>query len=330
LNNNRKHGIKEAMGNKPYEIKQENYEIDDTLEAETMRLAEHIRLHAPYDGDFDNKILHCRFGRHSKGGTVCVKTFSKSSLAIVAQGAKKGTIGQEVYHVGKTQMFLLPVALPVEIHSLQASQSKPFLNIVLDFDSHRILELASKMYPQGLHKEQTPGTGLVANADIHIINAVNRLIMCSPNPDDVQYIVPIVLDEILIRVLRSPIGMKIVQMGFTDSNMQGVIRAISWLGENFSQQVKVADLAKMAYMSESTFHKHFKNITSMTPLQYQKSLRLHEARRLLLSDSMDMAVASNLVGYVSVYQFNRDYSRFFGVPPKRDITKLREQFQQHN
>jgi AraC-like DNA-binding protein len=227
-------------------------------------------------------------------------------------------------------MFLLPVALPVEIHSLQASQSKPFLNIGLDFDSHRILELASKMYPQGIHKDQASGTGLATNADINIINAVNRLIMCLSNPDDVQYIAPIVLDEILIRVLRSPIGMKIVQMGFTDSNMQGVIRAISWLGENFSQQVKVADLARMAYMSESTFHKHFKNVTSMTPLQYQKSLRLHEARRLLLSDSMDVAAASSLAGYVSVYQFNRDYSRFFGTPPKRDMTKLRKQFQRHN
>jgi AraC-like DNA-binding protein len=329
-NNNREHDTKEVMGNKLYELKQKNYEIDDTLEAETMRLAEHIRSYTPYDGDFDSKILHCRFGRYSKGGAVCVKTFSKSSLVIVAQGAKEGTIGQEVYHVSKTQMFLLPVALPVEIHSLQASQSKPFLNIGLDFDSHKIFELASKMYPQGIHKEQMSSTGLVANADINIINAVNRLILCSPNPDDVQYIVPIVLDEILIRVLRSPIGMKIVQMGLADSNVQGIIRVISWLGKNFSQQVKVADLAKMAYMSESTFHKQFKNVTSMTPLQYQKSLRLHEARRLLLSDSMDAVTASSLTGYVSVSQFNRDYSRFFGTPPKRDITKLRKQFRRHN
>jgi AraC-like DNA-binding protein len=134
------------------------------------------------------------------------------------------------------------------------------------------------------------------------------------------------MDEIVIRVLRSPIGSKIVQMGFTDSNMQGVIRAVSWLGENFSVQVKIADLAKMAYMSESTFHKHFKNVTSMTPLQYQKSLRLHEARRLMLSDSMDATTASGIVGYVSDSQFNRDYRRFFGVPPKRDMTKLRQEF----
>jgi AraC-like DNA-binding protein len=309
-----------------YEIKQKNYKIDGTLEAETMRLAEHIRLHTPHDGAFENKTLRCKFGKYSKGGTGCVKTFTASSLLIVAQGAKKMTIGQEVYHAAKAQMILLPVALPVEIHTLQASQEKPFLNIGLYLDSQRIAELALKIYPHGIHKEQRADAGLAADADTPIINAINRLLLCLSNFEDIQYIAPIIMDEIVIRVLRSPIGTKIVQMGFTDSNMQGLIRAISWLGENFSVQVKIADLAKMAYMSESTFHKHFKNVTSMTPLQYQKSLRLHEARRLMLSDSMDATAASSLVGYVSDSQFNRDYHRFFGVPPKRDMTKLRQQF----
>ncbi|MDR0722492.1 MAG: AraC family transcriptional regulator [Treponema sp.] len=316
------------MRNEPYEIKQKKYEIDDMLEAETMRLAEHIRSQTPHDGDFENKTVHCKFVKYSESGTVCVKTFNTSSLLIVAQGSKEIIIGQEVYHVGKAQMLLLPVALPIEIHALQASQSKPFLTIGLYLDSHRIFELVSKMYSQGIHKEQiSAGTGLVADADIPIINAVNRFLMCLSNAEDIQYIAPIVLDEIIIRVLRSPIGMRIVQMGFTDSNMQGVIRAISWLGENFSQQIKVADLARIAYMSESAFHEHFKKVTSMTPLQYQKSLRLHEARRLMLADSIDASTAGSLVGYVSVSQFNRDYSRFFGSPPKRNVTKLRQKFQ---
>jgi hypothetical protein len=151
------------MGNKVYEIKQKNYKIDDTLEAETMRLTEHIRLHTPYDGDFDNKTLNCRFGRYSEGGKVCIKTFNKSSLLIVAQGAKKMIIGQKLHHVGKDQMILLPVALPIEIHSLQACQSKPFLSIGLNFDSYKIFEFASKMYPQNIHKAQISGTSLVAS-----------------------------------------------------------------------------------------------------------------------------------------------------------------------
>ncbi|MDR1985557.1 MAG: AraC family transcriptional regulator [Treponema sp.] len=317
------------MGNGLYEINHKNHEIDHALEAETTRLAEQVRLHAPYDGDFENKTVHCTFGRYSKGGAGCVKTFNASSLLLVAQGAKTIAIGQEVYHIGKAQMMLLPVALPVAIHAVQAGQSKPFLGIGLYLDAHRIAELALKMYSQDMHKRQRTGTGLVAAADIPIINAVNRLLLCLSHAEDLHYIAPIILDEIIIRVLRGPIGHRIVHMGFTDANMQGVIRAISWLGENFSQQVKVADLAKMAYMSESAFHKHFKNVTSMMPLQYQKSLRLHEARRLMLSESMNAAAAGSLAGYVSDAQFNRDYSRFFGVPPKRDMTNLRKQLQGH-
>jgi AraC-like DNA-binding protein len=307
-------------------MKQKNDEIDDALDGEIMRLVEHIHLHTPHDGDFENKIINCKFGKYSKGGTICVKTFTAPSLLLVAQGVKKMTIGQELYHADKARMILLPVALPVAIHTLQASQEKPFLNIGLYLNAQRIAELALKMYPHGIHKEQRADASLAASADMPIINAVNRLLMCLSNSDDIQYIAPIIRDEILIRVLRSPIGMKIVQMGFTDANMQGVIRAISWLGENFSQQIKVADLAKMAYMSESTFHKHFKNVTFMTPLQYQKSLRLHEARRLMLSDSMEASAASGLVGYVSDSQFNRDYRRCFGLPPKRDMTTFRQQW----
>jgi AraC-like DNA-binding protein len=313
------------MGNDRYTIKTQNHEIDDALKAETMRLAEYISSHTPHDGDFDNKALHCKFGKYSKGGAVCVKTFTASSLLIVAQGAKTITIRQDVYHVSKAEMILLPVALPVEISSVQASQSKPFLNIGLYFDAHRISELAAKMYAPGIHTERVSDTGLAAGADTPIINAVNRLVSCESNAEDIQDIAPLVLDEIAIRVLRGPIGIKLVQMGFTDSHIQGLIRVISWLGENFAQQVTVAGLARMAYMSETAFHAHFKRVTSMTPLQYQKSLRLHEARRLMLSASMDAAAASRLAGYVSVSQFNRDYSRFFGSPPKRNITALRQQ-----
>jgi AraC-like DNA-binding protein len=317
LHNAKERGIKEVVENE-HGLKQKKYGIDDRFETELALLAEHILSQTPHDGDFNNETIKCKLGKYSRGGALCIRTFKEPSLLIVAQGAKKITIGQETCHVGRAQMLLLPVALPVEIHALEANQSNPFLTIGLDFNPHRIFALASKIYPRGIHEEQPPGKGFVADADAHIINAANRLLLCLSNSDDAQYIAPIILDEILIRVLRSPIGMRLVQMGFTNTNMRGVIRVISWLGENFARQVKVADLAKMAYMSESVFHRHFKNVTSMTPLQYRKSLRLHEARRLLLSDSVDGAAVSSLIGYASVSQFNRDYSRFFGAPPKRD------------
>lgn len=295
------------------------------LESEIMNLAKQIYSHTPYDGTFCQDALNCKFGRHSKSGDDCVKTFCESSLLIVAQGLKNITVGQRTYQVGKSQMILIPVALPVVFHSVQASQSEPFLNIGIKLNPQKISELALRLYPQGINDVQDNGTGFMTNCDVNIINAVNRLTMCLSNPKEAQHIAPLILDEIVTRVLLSPIGRQIVQSGFADSNTKQVIKAILWLVKNYSQPVKVANLAKLAYMSESLFYRSFKVITAMTPLQYQKSLRLYEARRLMIAECMDAVTASRLVGYMSESQFSRDYRRLFGNPPKKDVLKLRAQ-----
>jgi transcriptional regulator GlxA family with amidase domain len=133
-----------------------------------------------------------------------------------------------------------------------------------------------------------------------------------------------VVDEILIRLLRSPIGVRVAQMGFAESSVERVAKAISWLRGNFSQPMKVEELAELVHMSVSSFHEHFKSVTSMSPLHYQKVLRLQEARRLMLSTMMDACTASQRVGYLSASQFSREYSRFFGSAPTRDIARLRQ------
>lgn len=147
------------------------------------------------------------------------------------------------------------------------------------------------------------------------------------NPVDIEMLAPLVTDEILLRILRSPIGAQVVETGLAGSDVQRVAKVIAWLQNNFSQQMKVAELAELVHMSASSLHVHFKSVTSMSPLQYQKALRLHEARRLMLSSPMDAATACRLVGYVSDSQFSRDYSRFYGSPPSRDIARLRQQAQ---
>ncbi len=129
----------------------------------------------------------------------------------------------------------------------------------------------------------------------------------------------------LIRLLRSTIGVRVAQMGFAESSVHRVAKAISWLRDNFSQPMKVEDLAEMVHMSVSSFHEHFKSVTSMSPLHYQKVLRLQEARRLMLSTIMDAGTASQRVGYLSASQFSREYSRFFGSAPTRDIARLRQE-----
>ena len=143
-------------------------------------------------------------------------------------------------------------------------------------------------------------------------------------PREAELLAPLVIEEILIRLLRSPIGVRVAQIGRAESNVHGVAKAVSWLRANFSQAMKVDELAKLAHMSVSSFHQHFKAVTSMSPLQFQKTLRLQEARRLMLSTMVDAGTASWRVGYQSASQFSREYGRFFGCAPTKDIARLRE------
>lgn len=137
-------------------------------------------------------------------------------------------------------------------------------------------------------------------------------------------LVPLVIDEILIRLLRSPAGPAIAQIGLTDSNAHKVSRAISWIKDNYALPIKIDELAKVASMSPSSFHSHFKSITSMSPLQFQKTMRLHEARNFMITEMMDVSTACHEVGYSSVSQFSREYSRLFGSSPSRDVDRYRE------
>jgi AraC-like DNA-binding protein len=299
--------------------------VSGTLKEETSRLARLIYTQTPHDGTFSQRIHGLHINRYSRIETDIMKTFYLPSLLIVAQGAKTVTLGKEIYEVGMSRMLMFPVALPVSLQTTQASASEPFLSVGLELDPQRISELVLKVYPQGLPPIRQWSAGYVTSTDFGIVNAVRRLMECLQSPDDTKLLGPLVLDEILIRVLRSSIGIHAAEIGFADSGVQRVVKAISWLRYNFSEQIKIADLAQMVHMSESSFHEHFKSVTSMSPLQYQKALRLHEARRLMLSASMDATTACQLVGYVSDSQFSRDYSGFFGRPPRRDISNLRQQ-----
>jgi AraC-like DNA-binding protein len=298
---------------------------EGSLDAATARLARLIYALAPHDGIFSQRIPGLYVGRHSRIDTESVHTIYSPSVGIAAQGSKTVTVGQKVYQYVGSRIFVTPVALPAAMQTTNASPSEPFLGVRLELDPQRIAELVLKVYPQGLPAVHHWSAGYVINADLSIINAVARLMECLSSPVDADLVAPLVVDEILIRLLCSPIGAHVAEMGTADSGLQRVAKAISWLRDNFSQPIKIADLAEMVHMSVSSFHEHFKSVTSMSPLQYQKALRLHEAKRLLLSGQLNTTTAYRLVGYVSHSQFSRDYSRFFGNPPSRDIARLRKQ-----
>ena len=221
-------------------------------------------------------------------------------------------------------MLVYSVDLPVTAQLTRASYSEPFLAFKLDIDPHKVAELVLKVYPHGLPRVHESRGVYVGQVNVSIIKAATRLLELMAEPGDAELLVPLVIDEILIRVLRSPIGVRVAQIGLGESSVHGIAKAVSWLRTNFSQPMKVEELAELAHMSVSSFHQHFKSVTSMSPLQFQKVLRLQEARRLMLSTMMDASNASSHVGYVSASQFSREYSRFFGSAPTKDIARLRE------
>jgi AraC-like DNA-binding protein len=291
---------------------------------DVTKLARLICAYAPHDGTFELRIPGLHASRFSRINTECAHVLRLPSLCIVAQGAKAVIVGQQVYEYDASRMLVFSVALPIAAQITQASHSEPYLALRLDLDPHKITELVLKVYLNGLPPVQERSAVYVTPADVSIVNAATRLVECLAQPGDVELLAPLVVDEILIRLLRSPIGARVAQMGFAESSVHRLAKAISWLRANFSQPMKVEDLAGLVHMSVSSFHEHFKSVTSMSPLHYQKVLRLQEARRLMLSTMMDAGTASQRVGYLSASQFSREYSRFFGGAPTKDIARLRQ------
>lgn len=289
------------------------------------RLARLIKAYAPHDGSFELRVPGVHAIRRSRVYTELVHGVQVPALCIVAQGAKSVTVGSEVYEYDASRMIAFSVDLPVAAQVTRASQAEPFLGFRLDLDRHKVAELLLKVYPNGLPRGRESRGVNLCQADVNIFNAAIRLLELMSQPGEAELLAPLIVEEILIRLLRSPIGVRVAQIGLADSGVHGVANAVSWLRANFSEPMKVEELARLANLSVSAFHQHFKSVTSMSPLQYQKVLRLQEARPLMLSAMMDAGTVSRQVGYGSASQFSREYGRFFGSAPTRDITRLREQ-----
>lgn len=232
-------------------------------------------------------------------------------------------LGRNVYEYDESRMLVAAVEVPVAAQVTRASRAEPYLCLRLDFDPQRITELVWKVYPHGAPQPQEIGALYVGLTNAQIVNAATRLVELLAQPGDTELLAPLVLDEILIRLLRSPGGARVAQIGLAESCVQRIAQALSWLRAHFSEPMTVDALAQLVHMSASAFHQHFKAVTSMSPLQFQKVLRLQEARHLMLSMMMDVSSASLRVGYLSVSQFSREYSRLFGSSPARDIARLR-------
>ena len=289
------------------------------------QLANLIAHNAPHDGVIPLRLPGTYALRRSQMNTEPAYATLGASLCLVAQGAKAVMLGNEVFEYDPARMLVFAVDLPVSGQVTRATRREPFLGFKLDLDAARVAELATRVFPRGVPKP-TDNRGLyVARATDDIIDAVSRLLTLMARPDDADLLGPLVVDEILIRLLRTPIGARVAQIGEPKSGVHRMAEAIGWIRTHYAQPVTVDEMAASVRMSASSFHERFKAVTSMSPLQYQKVLRLHEARRLMLFQDLEAADACRRVGYLSPSQFSREYARFFGSAPMADAARLRAQ-----
>ncbi len=245
-------------------------------------------------------------------------------ICISAQGAKRVLLGDDTYVYDAQHFLITSVDLPTVVQVIKASREKPYLGLILKLDQREISQLMVDSNLPPPHPQQSSRGMATGEVTLPLLTAFQRLIDLLAEPKDIPILAPIIQREIFYRLLVGDQGARLRQMASAGSQSQQIARAIDWLQGNFTRPLRIDDLAAQVNMSTSTFHHHFRAVTAMSPLQYQKWLRLYEARRLMLTENQDATTAAFQVGYESPSQFSREYSRLFGAPPLRDITSLRQ------
>ena len=244
------------------------------------------------------------------------------SLCVIAQGRKQVMLDREIYHYGPSEYLIVSVDLPLVGKVTEASVDQPYLCLKIDIDLQQLSELV--ISTERAFNGSARGL-FVGKLDETTAESILRLARLLDAPDDIPVLAPMMMREIYYRMLRSGHGDTIAQIALKGSNLQRIASVIQRIRSNFHQPIRVQDLAELAGMSASSFHAHFKSVTAMSPLQFQKHLRLMEARQIMLSGREDAASTAYRVGYESPSQFSREYARMFGNPPARDISMLRRQ-----
>jgi AraC-like DNA-binding protein len=246
------------------------------------------------------------------------------SICVVVQGAKRVLLVDETYVYDAHHFLITSVNLPTFAQIIKASPEKPCLGLILKLDQRVMSQLMVDSNLPPPRPQQSSRGMAIGDVTLPMLSTFQRLIELLDEPKDIPILAPIIQREIFYRLLVGDQGVRLRQMASTGSQSQQIARAIDWLKGNFSRPLRIDELAGQVNMSTSTFHHHFREVTAMSPLQYQKWLRLNEARRLLLAENQDATSAAFQVGYESPSQFSREYSRLFGAPPLRDITNLRQ------
>ncbi len=280
----------------------------------------YIDAHGGGDGIFPTPVPGVGMLR-SRHPTAPYRMVYKPALCIILTGAKQVRFGDRVFDYGAMQSLVVNLELPALGRITLASPQRPYLGINIEFDVGHIRSIMAQLArPPEPSADAGPGI-FVSDLDLPSADCVLRLIRMLDNPSAVAVLSPAVVNELCFWLLTGPHGGEVCKLALPNSHTQRVADAIHVLRDHFSRALPVEELADAARMSPSSFHHHFKHITSMTPLQYQKQLRLLEARRLMVVEAANVASAAFQVGYESVSQFSREYARMFGMPPKRDVAE---------
>lgn len=246
----------------------------------------------------------------------------KPSLCIILQGSKDVILGEDIYSYSPGEFIVTTVDLPVSGSIKGASKKNPYYCLMLEFDSSMIFDVLKDFSTPSARSNAKRGI-FVGEVGDELMEAFVRLMKCLNRPADIKVLSPMIIREIIYRLLTSKYGEAVQQLGVVGSQVQRIAKIIDSIKTDFAKTLRMESLAQDSGMSLASFHKYFKEVTSMSPLQYQKQIRLQEARRILMDGDQDAATVSFEVGYESPSQFSREYARMFGLPPKADMKKFK-------
>ncbi|EGR1477312.1 AraC family transcriptional regulator [Vibrio parahaemolyticus] len=289
----------------------------------TQKLAKLIDRWTGDANQYDTPISGLRFSRWTTPTPPTSYTHNPS-ICLIAQGRKRVLLGEESFIYDANHFLISSVDLPIIANIIEASEEQPYLGLIMELDLTDISQLivdSELAFAQSKEAQKGIAVGELSES---LLDAFVRLAELLDECQNIKILAPIIKREIFYRLLMSEQGTRLHQIVTAGSHSHQIAKAIDWLKNNFVKPLSVGDLASYTGMSKSSFYTHFRSMTSMTPLQFQKKLRLSEARRLMLTENLDAMAATFKVGYESPSQFSREYSRLFGAPPSKDIKLLRE------
>jgi AraC-like DNA-binding protein len=291
------------------------------MEHALQQLVRLIRQHAPSDGTHQTYVPSLTL-MHATQLSEPFESVYTPSICVVAQGAKMAALAGENYRYDPMSYLVTSVELPIDGRLIEASRETPYLSLKLNFDTDVILDIVQGMN----HSTPAPTMACrgitVSRTSPALLESLVRLLDLLDTPQDIPILAPLIIREILYRVLQGDQGASIRQFAIIGSHAHKIAQAIQLINRQFDRPLVIEQIAESVNLSTSAFHKHFKRVTSMSPLQYQKTVRLQEARRLMLTENLQASEAAYRVGYESPSQFSREYARMYGKPPMLDVQEL--------